>query len=85
LQVVTARSLDLNPVLMAASNSSGGVMGKMISLQSIAVAAAAAGMAPGEESRLFRFTLRHSVMLASLIGLLVMGYAYAFPHLAPLP
>lgn len=85
LQVVTARSLDLNPVLMAASNSSGGVMGKMISLQSIAVAAAATGMAAGEESRLFRFTLRHSVFLASVIGVLVLGYAYLFPHLVPLP
>ncbi len=85
LQVVTARSLGLNPVLMAASNSSGGVMGKMISLQSIAVAAAATGMAAGEESRLFRFTLRHSVLLASAIGLLALGYAYVFPQLAPLP
>lgn len=85
LQVVTARSLDLNPVLMAASNSSGGVMGKMISLQSIAVAAAATGMAAGEESRLFRFTLRHSVFLASVIGLVVLGYAYVFPHWAPQP
>jgi len=85
LQVVTARSLDLNPVLMAASNSSGGVMGKMISLQSIAVAAAATGMAAGEESRLFRFTLRHSVFLASVIGLVVLGYAYVFPQLAPRP
>lgn len=85
LQVVTARSLGLNPVLMAASNSAGGVMGKMISLQSIAVAAAATGMAAAEESRLFRFTLRHSVALASLIGLLVMGYAYLMPHWAPAP
>ncbi len=85
LQVVTARSLDLNPVLMAASNSSGGVMGKMISLQSSAVAAAATGMGAGEESRLFRFTLRHSVLLASAIGLLVLGYAYLVPHWAPLP
>jgi lactate permease len=48
---------------MAAANSSGGVMGKMISLQSIAVAAAATGMAASEESRLFRFTLRHSLIL----------------------
>jgi lactate permease len=60
LQVVTAKTLNLNPVLMAASNSSGGVMGKMISLQSIAVAVAAAGMATSEESRLCRDTLRHS-------------------------
>jgi L-lactate permease len=79
LQVVTANSLSLNPVLMAASNSSGGVMGKMISLQSIAVAAAATGMAAAEESRLFRFTLRHSIFLASVIGLIVLYYAYVAP------
>ncbi len=76
LQVVTAGRLHLDPILMAASNSSGGVMGKMISLQSIAVAAAATGMASSEESRLFRFTLRHSLILASLIGLIVMLYTY---------
>jgi lactate permease len=75
LQVVTASRLGLDPVLMAASNSSGGVMGKMISLQSIAVAAAATGMPPEEESKLFRFTLRHSVILATLIGLIVALYA----------
>ncbi len=79
LQVVTAGRLGLDPVLMAAANSSGGVMGKMISLQSIAVAAAATGMAASEESRLFRFTLRHSIVLASVIGLIVMLYTY-FPR-----
>jgi lactate permease len=76
LQVVTAGRLGLDPVLMAASNSSGGVMGKMISLQSIAVAAAATGMKPEEEGQLFRFTLKHSVFLASMIGLVVVAYAY---------
>jgi lactate permease len=79
LQVVTARSLDLSPVLMAASNSSGGVMGKMISLQSIAVAAAATGMAATEEPKLFRFTLRHSILLAAVIGLVTVFYAYVMP------
>jgi len=74
LQVVTATKLGLDPILMAASNSSGGVMGKMISLQSIAVAAAATGMKPEDESRLFRFTLRHSVILATVIGLVVVMY-----------
>ena len=83
LQVVTAKTLDLNQVLMASSNSSGGVMGKMISLQSIAVAVAAAGMAPSEESRLFRYTLRHSIFLASAIGLVVVFYAYVVPAWAP--
>lgn len=76
LQVVTAEKLGLNPVLMASSNSAGGVMGKMISLSSIAVAAAATGMSSEDESKLFRFTLRHSVILASVIGLVVVFYAY---------
>ena len=76
LQVVTATRLDLSPVLMASANSAGGVMGKMISLQSIAVAAAATGMSSSDEAKLFRFTLKHSVLLASLIGLLTMFYAY---------
>ncbi len=76
LQVVTAGRLGLDPILMAAANSSGGVMGKMISLQSIAVAAAATGMKRENESRLFRFTLRHSVILATVIGLITMLYAY---------
>lgn len=80
LQVVTARSLDLNPILMAASNSSGGVMGKMISLQSIAVAAAATGMAASDESKLFRVTLKHSIFLASVLGLIVVLYAYVVPQ-----
>lgn len=76
LQVVTANTLGLPPELMAASNSSGGVMGKMISLQSISVAAAATGMAASDEARLFRFTLKHSVLLAVIIGLIVTAYAY---------
>jgi lactate permease len=83
LQVITATKLGLNPVLMAASNSSGGVMGKMISLSSIAVGAAATGMPPEDEAKLFRFTLRHSVLLASLIGLIVLFYAYVAPGLQP--
>jgi L-lactate transport len=76
LQVVTANSLGLDPVLMASANSAGGVMGKMISLQSLAVAVAATGMARSEEGRLFRFTFRHSVFLGSVLGLLTMLYAY---------
>lgn len=76
LQVVTATRLNLDPVLMASANSSGGVMGKMISLQSIAVAAAATGMKPEDEARLFRFTARHSIFLATVLGLITMAYAY---------
>jgi lactate permease len=83
LQVVTANHLGLNPILMAASNSSGGVMGKMISLQSIAVAAAATGMKPSEEAGLFRFTLRHSLILVAAIGLIVTFYAYLVPQWVP--
>lgn len=76
LQVVTATQLGLDKVLMASANSAGGVMGKMISLQSIAVAAAATGLLAADEAKLFRFTLRHSIFLASLIGLLTVFYAY---------
>jgi lactate permease len=76
LQVVTANTLGFSPDLMAAANSSGGVMGKMISLQSISVAAAATGMASSEEARLFRFTLKHSLLLATVIGLIVAAYSY---------
>ena len=83
LQVITAKSLNLNPVLMVASNSAGGVMGKMISLTSVAVAAAATGMKKEDESRLFRFTLKHSILLASLLGLIVVVYAYVLPQFAP--
>jgi L-lactate transport len=77
LQQVTANRLGLNPALMASANSAGGVMGKMISLQSISVAAAAAGLKAEDEPKLFRFTLKHSVLLASVVGLLAMVYAYA--------
>ena len=76
LQVVTASRLGLSPIMMAASNSSGGVMGKMISLQSIAVAAAATGLPREDEARLFRFTLRHSLLLVAVVGVIAMIYAY---------
>lgn len=79
LQVVTAQKLHMSPALMAAANSSGGVMGKMISLQNIAVAAAATSLAAADESRLFRFTLRHSILLASIIGAIAMIYTYVIP------
>jgi lactate permease len=76
LQVVSATRLGFDPVLIAAANSAGGVMGKMISLQTIAIAAAATGMSVADQSKLFRFTLRHSIFLASLVGVEVMLYAY---------
>lgn len=77
LQQVTAHRLGLNAALMASANSAGGVMGKMISLQSIAVAAAAAGLKPEDEPALFRFTLKHSLFLASVVGCLALLYAYS--------
>jgi L-lactate transport len=83
LQEVTANKLGMNPVLMAAGNSAGGVMGKMISLTSIAVAAAATSMKREDESRLFGFTLKHSIFLTFIVGLVVMFYAYVAPQLAP--
>ena len=83
LQVITAGKLNMDPVLMAASNSAGGVMGKMISLQSIAVASAATAMKAADEGRLFRFTMRHSILLASITGLIVVFYTYVAPQLAP--
>ncbi|MGB7760181.1 MAG: lactate permease LctP family transporter [Bryobacteraceae bacterium] len=83
LQVVTAGKLGMSPVLMASANSAGGVMGKMISLSSIAVAAAATSMKRDDESLLFRFTLKHSVLLASAVGLLVVFYAYVMPGWVP--
>jgi lactate permease len=79
LQDITSVKLGLNQTLMAAANSGGGVVGKMISLQSIAVAAAATGMKHSDEGLLFRFTLRHSIFLAIVIGLMTVCYAYVVP------
>jgi lactate permease len=83
LQVVTANALGLNPILTASVNSAAGVMGKMISVQSIAVAVAATGMTSADESRLFRFTIRHSVLLMAVMGLLSLMFAYALPGYVP--
>jgi lactate permease len=84
LQRVTAEQLGINPVLMAAANSSGGVMGKMIDAQSIVVASTATRWY-GHEGSILRFVFFHSVALAVLVGLLVMGQAYVWPltHLVP--
>jgi lactate permease len=75
LQVITANRLGLDPVLMASANSAGGVMGKMISLSSIAVAAAATEMKSEEEAKLFRFTAKHSIFLASVLGVITFLYS----------
>ena len=77
LQTITARQLGLDPVLMAAANSSGGVMGKMIDAQSIVVAGTVTN-SDGQEGTILRYVFFHSVALASLVGILVMLQAYAF-------
>jgi lactate permease len=74
--VITAAKLNLDPVVIAATSSVGGVMGKMISLQTIAVAAAATGMCVGDQALLFRFTLRHSLLLVCLVGIWAMFVIY---------
>jgi len=78
LQKITSEQLGLNPVLMAAANSSGGVMGKMIDAQSIVVAATATNWY-GHESEILRYVFFHSLALACLVGLLVMAQAYVYP------
>ena len=83
LQVVTANALGLNPILTASTNAATGVMGKMISLQSIAVAVAATGMASSQEGRLFRITLKHSIILALFMALVTMIFAYVLPQFVP--
>lgn len=85
LQTVTANALDVNPILTTSTNAATGVMGKMISLQSIAVAVAATGMASSEEGRLFRITLKHSIILALFMGVVTMTFAYVLPQLVPPP
>ncbi|GFO67853.1 lactate permease [Geomonas limicola] len=82
LQKVTAEQLGLNPLLTGAANTSGGVMGKMLSPQSIAVACAATGLV-GEEGNLFRFTLKHALFLTTLMGIIVALQAYVFPWMVP--
>ncbi len=80
LQVVTANTLGFNPSLMASANSAGGVMGKMISIQSIAVAGAATGLSRKDEAGLMRFTLKHSIFLAALTGVVTLFYTYVMPN-----
>jgi lactate permease len=78
LQKITAEQLGLSPILMAAANSSGGVMGKMIDAQSIVVASTATNWF-GHEGSILRYVFFHSIALASLVGVLVMFQAYVFP------
>jgi len=82
LQKVTAEQVGVSPVLMAAANSSGGVMGKMVATPSIVVSAAATQQA-GNEAAVFKAVIKHSIVLASLIGLIVTLYAFVFPGIIP--
>ena len=77
LQATTAHQIGVNDTLLVAANTSGGVTGKMISPQSIAVACAATGLV-GKESDLFRFTLKHSLFFAAVVGLITLAQAYWF-------
>ena len=82
LQATTANQLGLSPVLTVAANTTGGVTGKMISPQSIAIACAAVGLA-GKESDLFRFTVKHSLVFAAIIGVICTLQAYVFTWMIP--
>jgi lactate permease len=82
LQYSSAESLGVDPVITVSANASGGVTGKMISPQSIAIGAAAVGLG-GKESDLFRFTVKHSFIMLFIICLLTTAQAYAIPWIVP--
>jgi lactate permease len=82
LQAVTATSIGVSPVVTVAANASGGVVGKMISPQSIAVAAAAGNLV-GKESALFRFTIKHSFIILLVLCCMVFAQAYLFKSIIP--
>ena len=82
LQRITAQQLGIDPVLMCAANSAGGVMGKMVDAQSITIATAATEQV-GNEGTIFRFVVWHSVALGAIVGIIVMLYAYVFSYAVP--
>ncbi len=82
LQQITARQLGLNPILIVTSNSTGGVMGKMIDAQSIVVAAVATGQS-GNEGQILRFVFVHSLILAAMIGVLTLLQAHVLAWMVP--
>lgn len=82
LQATTAQQIGVPEVLLVAANTSGGVTGKMISPQSIAIACAAVGLV-GKESDLFRFTVKHSISFTVMIGIIITLQAYVFPWMIP--
>jgi len=89
LQRITAQQLNLNPILIVATNSTGGVMGKMIDAQSIMVACAACYDDPKERTHalgpIFRTVFWHSIAGAAVIGIIAMLQAYVFPGMIPVP
>jgi lactate permease len=82
LQKVTAEQLGLSSVLMASANTAGGVMGKMIDAQSIVVASSATQQV-GNEAAIFKAVFKHSITLATLIGIIIMLYAFVIPWIIP--
>ena len=82
LQRITSQQLGIDPVLMCAANSAGGVMGKMVDAQSITIATAATEQV-GNEGMIFRFVAWHSVALGAVVGVIVTVYAYAFRFAVP--
>ena len=82
LQRITSQQLGIDPILMCAANSAGGVMGKMVDAQSITIATAATEQL-GNEGIIFRFVAWHSVALCSIVGIIVLLYAYVFRWLVP--
>lgn len=84
LQTITAKQIGISPVLMASANSTGGVMGKMIDAQSIVVASTATGWF-GHEGKILRYVFLHSIVLASLVGVLVFLQAYVWPFTLMVP
>jgi len=82
LQRITSQQLGIDPILMCAANSAGGVMGKMVDAQSITIATAATEQV-GNEGTIFRFVVWHSVALGAIVGVIVMLYAYVFRAAVP--
>jgi lactate permease len=82
LQATSADTLGVDPVVTVSANASGGVTGKMISPQSIAIGAAAVGLV-GKESDLFRFTVKHSFIMLFVVCILTALQAYAIPWIIP--
>jgi lactate permease len=82
LQKITAEQIGVSPILMASANSAGGVMGKMIDAQSIVVASTSCQL-EGREADVFKAVIWHSITLATLVGLLVLFYAYGIPWIVP--